>query len=122
MSNLPTTVGNMRWSVLLADEYLVQKGVTLKTVYENPVTVFAAIGPSKPYRALYGVQADIGNFTHRIVIRYRHDIHLFKAVIRQRERIDGTINIEIFRIHSVTEWEGQQIWLVLDAELLTGTN
>jgi hypothetical protein len=72
--------------------------------------------------ALNGVQADIGNFTHRIVIRYRPDIHLFKEVIRQRERIDGTINIEIFRIHSVTEWEGQQIWLVLDVELLTGTN
>ena len=111
------SIGALRWVVTLyrrdqspADDMaLAETLVPLATVHAN-------IQPSRPSTLYQSTQID-GPVTHMIDIRWQDYPATIDVVARSRNRPDGTLRTELFRVRRSTEIGGRLRFIRMECEL-----
>lgn len=117
MAKLGPSIGELRWVVTLATRVQAPDGTTgISESYTNMVQTYAQITPIGLQTWLGSEQID-SPITHRIIIRYQDNIHFCDTVLREIHSPDGNPRQEIYRVRRVSEMDGRQRFVVIEAEV-----
>lgn len=116
-----TAIGQLRWKLQLyrraqvpaADGHRIAESLT------HIADVWGDVQPTGAM-AFYGsVQVD-APMTHRIRIRWRHDLDSRCQITRATTAPDGSSITEVFRIRRLNDLDGRKRFLNIEAELIQG--